>query len=132
MYWRQGLIRLGQCSGIELTGQLRQLQPVDDKPAARLGQGQRGGGAVVVGVQHVEQRALADLVAGARGVLPGVAGNQGLLQRAHLLGARLQAQPGGMHLARDGFARGVQLRLGFVVARQAFFFLGRSNLGGGR
>ena len=94
---------------------------VEQQFAARLGQGELLRGLVGVGVEHVEQRAVAHLVAGAGGVQAGAAGGEGGVQRTHAFAAQVQAQPGAVYLLRHLFALLFQRGLGGFVLAQAVF-----------
>ena len=73
---------------------------------------------------------MAHLQAGAGGVQARLAGLQCLAQGLHALGAHLQAQPRGVHIAVHLAARGLDLGAGLVPAAQAFGLLGAAPAAG--
>ena len=82
---------------------------------------------VVLGVQHVHQRAVAQLASGAGGVEPRGAGLQAVLQCGHAGLARLPTQPGSAHLLGHLLAGLFQLCLGLVQQACTFAGLGAAH-----
>ena len=117
----EGGIHCYQCGFVELSGECRQPQTIRQKSNACLQQPEFSVCGVVLGVEDVERRAVADLTAEARGVESGSVCPEGLGQRRDPTRAHRQTQPRGTCLQGDLLPRTVGIRTGLVGEMKGLF-----------